>query len=285
MPQTRPGLFQAGCASISWPIRSSLEIIGIFQQAYTRLRGEDVIELVSSLDAIHVRPPIKPFASPKTPDWAHFDQTLSENVFECVQGQVVLTNTTGSFCCSPKSHLVFAEFLKKHKKLGSPADWFMLPGPLYEGLKQTIQDVGGEWQIPVVAPQGSVILWLSSTLHSAVAIDKKSAIKKVDPTDPWNQWRCTFYVCHRPKKEVLPEHLERLQEAFKFNRTTNHWGTKLFPTSLPNRFMVPSHYDQNIQEYIKQPKLILDLEGFEKPEETKWVHRLLGRGDWDKPDS
>lgn len=281
MPQTRSGLFQNGYSFLSWPIRSAPEVVAIFQEAYTALRGEPVVELVSSLDAINIRPPIKPFTTPSAKDWAHIDQTLSDNPYECVQGQVVLTNTTAAFRCSPKSHLIYKDLLKSAGKLGNKANWFKIPEPTYRTAREMLDKVDGEWQKVIQVPRGSVILWLSSVIHSAVMASKESKRTQINPQEPWDQWRGVFYVCHRPKSEVSEEHIRQLQTAFKDNRTTNHWGNKLFATSLPTRFMSMTHYNETIQKYIKNPSAILKLEEVDAVEQTDNLNRLIGRADWD----
>ena len=45
-------------------------------------------------------------------DWANIDQTDDlDNPYKCIQGQMVLSNTSAGFKASPKSHLLFKEFL------------------------------------------------------------------------------------------------------------------------------------------------------------------------------
>ena len=165
----RDGLFQSlvGQLPAVWSIRTHPHVRDVFTAAYSGLREESVDDFVVSADGINVQPPIGPYHDPDH-DWAHLDQTIRGEPFKCVQGQVVLTNTSACFRCSPRSHIIYDELLDAAR---SPAhntsNWCMFR----EGVRPTIQgyieDAGGQYQIPVQVPQGSMILWLSSTVHSA----------------------------------------------------------------------------------------------------------------------
>ncbi len=56
---------------------------------------------------------------------------------------------------------------------------------------QMVLGVGGAFQVPVLAPRGSVILWLSSTLHSAKVQDPPGTLDL--PRGIWTDWRCVVY--------------------------------------------------------------------------------------------
>jgi hypothetical protein len=58
-----------------------------------------------------------------------------------------------------------------------------------------------------------MILWLSSTVHSAKLQDKHhgAAAVTAGADARLRNWRCVVYVCFRPKEEVDDAHLERLQ--------------------------------------------------------------------------
>ena len=58
-------------------------------------------------------------------------------------------------------------------------------------LSQMVEDAGGAFQVPILAPRGSVILWLSSTLHSAKVQDPPGSVPL--PKSPWTDWRCVVY--------------------------------------------------------------------------------------------
>ncbi len=57
------------------------------------------IDFSTSMDGINVRPHMAPYQNGK--DWAHIDQTIPNNPFLCVQGQVILSDTSACFRASP----------------------------------------------------------------------------------------------------------------------------------------------------------------------------------------
>jgi hypothetical protein len=271
MPQVRKGLHQHGYSFLGWPVRGSEEVSTIFKEVYSDLRGHPVTELVTSLDAINVRPPIPPFAQ-DTGDWAHVDQTKSADPFACVQGQVVLTNTTAGFRCSPKSHLVHEDILKHFGKSNAPGNFFKYQPHQYQDIQQMVASAGGMWQVPVIAPKGSMILWFSATTHSAKLADPLN-LKDYDPDDKWKHWRGVVYCCQRPKSEVDADHLKRLQYAYENNMTTNHWGDKIF--KKPRYGVKVDNYAAHITRYTKTPKLIYSIPNT-RPTLTAHEQSLIG---------
>jgi hypothetical protein len=119
-----------------------------------------------------------------------------------------------------------------------------------------VEAVGGLFQVPCVAPRGSMILFLSTTLHSArfmpdpdqVTHDAHdpyadddddddpdvhsafadSAAAGIAIGDSWRGWRCVVFVAFRPKAGVSEAHIHDLLVAFQQNRITRHGGS-LFP--------------------------------------------------------
>lgn len=154
-----------------------------------------------SLDGASIFPPLQRMMKPAK-DWPHIDQT-SEG-FQCVQGQLVLTDTTASFVCTPKSHLIHSELLD-----GASNNWYKLKDSDSKYLNQT----------PIVVPKGSVILWDSRTIHSAR--------RQTDQT-----WRCVAYVCARPEDHYTLRNRKTLKRALAEGRTTNHWGSRMFGKSI-----------------------------------------------------
>ena len=226
MPQTREGLHQIGYSPLAWPVRSSPKVNQLFLECYSNLRGYDVKRTVLSLDAINVRPPIAPFHTIHSRDWPHFDQTIPTNPYECIQGQVVLTTTDASFVCTPKSHRIHKEVCNDYGALGKPGNFFMLSKGSEKDVKKRVSRVGGEWQIPIIVPRGSVILWLSSVIHSAKLAEKPKDNQVI--TEKWQNWRCVIYVSQRPYEELNNSHFKRLRKVWDENLTTNHWGNKIF---------------------------------------------------------
>ena len=50
-----------------------------------------------------------------------------------------------------------------------------------------------------------------------------------DPDDRYLGWRVVPYVSYRPKSEYKKVALKKRARNILANRTTNHWGEKLFP--------------------------------------------------------
>jgi hypothetical protein len=113
---------------------------------------------------IHVKPPMAPFHDPAGKDWAHTDNQGATD--RCVQGQVVLTDTTASLVASPCSHRIVSaltHFRRTHDINGDFCD--------RRAASAMVHEAGGRFQVPILAPKGSMIVFLSATLHSAKFLD------------------------------------------------------------------------------------------------------------------
>ncbi|EGD75830.1 hypothetical protein PTSG_07949 [Salpingoeca rosetta] len=260
---------------IVWRIRSDDRVRAVFQHAYSGLRGREITRFVTSCDGINVKPPTAPFHNPDR-DWAHVDQTHDiDNISKCIQGQVVLTNTTAAFRCSPKSHTHMQEFLDAERAGGRKVvgDFHLFTRQTLDDIKTRVCDEGGAFQTCVHTNKGSLILWLSSLVHSAKGQDEGAPI---DRSDPWSQWRGVVYVCHRPREDVTHEHTEVLEKAFETNRVTPHWGSSLF--SLPVRRST-SEDTALLARVSENPKEAYDIEQL-RPTRTPRINALLLGEEW-----
>merc|ERR1712232_373506 len=106
------------------------------------------------------------------------------------------------------------------------------------------------YQVPVRVPKGSVIMWLSTTLHSGGCAEREEI-----PTalDPFKGWRGVVYVCHRPKEEFTTHELDTLERCIKENRGTNHTSTRVFAT--PNKKKLYARMEQ----LVTNPELVYEL--------------------------
>ncbi len=168
----RDGLFQCrvGNVKAAWDLRCDERVHSVFRAAYSSLRGRAVDDFTTSIDAVNVRPPVAPFYdADSSRDWAHFDLTRPGMAYECVQGQVVLTDTTAGFRCSPRSHSIYEEIQRKvmHLPETDTRDWGLLRPDAYPAVEEMVKAIHGAFQIPILTRKGSMILWLSATLHSA----------------------------------------------------------------------------------------------------------------------
>jgi hypothetical protein len=247
LPQTRTGLFQAIVSNIQavWDIRSHPNVQKIFQMIYSHLHQKEITSFIVSNDGINICPNGVGRSDGK--DWAHVDQTIRDMV--CVQGQAVLSNTTACFRASPGSHKVYNDILDFEKV--SPNDvtnWHKIEKT--HEVRQMVESIGGKWQIPILAPRGSFIIWSSKTIHSA-----RLAIREEEPhlEDIWLGLRAVVYVCYRPREEFTREEIARRANVVADNRTTNHSATKIF-AKKPGNFRVKYH--PKIEELIKNPRKV-----------------------------
>lgn len=260
-PQTRSGMFQSMIGHIN-PVnrvRENPQYKQVFREMYSRIKTNFDGNLIASIDGINIKPNlVRPYHNPlSNKDWAHMDQTIRGDVFKCIQGQMVLSNTTAAFRCSPGSHHVYEKILDE---LGidvkDKGNWAKLPAEKYDKCREIIETSGGTFQVPIYAPKGSCILWFSTTLHSAKHSDGPEIPK---PEDPWFGWRAVFYITYRPSSEFTHRQKDKIIKNIEANRTMNHWNTKTFPKTTGKGFYPTSNYNVNIQKYINNPELIYTL--------------------------
>ena len=170
------------------------------------------------------------------------DQTYGDP-FKCVQGQVVLTNTDAAFRCTPKSYKYFKEILEKAGvKNTDKSNWCKFKN--VEIIKAFCESKGLQWQMPIVVPKGSFIIWSSSTIHSAI---NSNIDTPLNPIDFWKGWRGVVYVCYRPRNECHNLPKDRRVEK---NLQTNHWSDKVFYKPGFYKIYKPSNFHPNIWECI-----------------------------------
>ncbi len=259
-PQTRPGLFQALVSNIPavWNIRSNTNVKKIFKTLYEKLRNKNITEFIVSGDGINIRPNGIEKTYNKKKDWPHVDQTIPNDVFKCVQGQAVLSNTSASFKASPKSHNIHETLLAKYNiPIDDTSNWLKLKEEDFAYYENKVKDVGGQWQIPILAPKGSFIIWASTLIHSARLPVKKDN----DTEDKYGGWRAVVYVCYRPKEEFTEKELKNRSDVIIENRTTNHWGTHVFPKKPGGRYLYLSKYHPMIENMLKNPVLVYEKTG------------------------
>lgn len=252
-PQTRPGLFQSLVSNLKevWTIRSHNNVRTIFEMLYSDVRGKPIKDFMVSGDGINIRPNINPIHKSTSNDWPHVDQTIRNDVYRCIQGQAVLTNTTASFVASPKSHLIFDKLLDKLKiDENDKSNWLKFDKIQTKIANLMIKELKGQWQIPILSKKGSFIVWSSTLIHSAKLQDK---IELPSLTDKYLGWRGVVYVCYRPTSEFTSKEIKKRIDVYENNRTTNHWGTKMFPKTPGGRYLYIDKRHSVIEEMIKDP--------------------------------
>ncbi|VBB17760.1 hypothetical protein YASMINEVIRUS_223 [Yasminevirus sp. GU-2018] len=275
--QVRPGMFH--CVVCNTPtvneLRFNENIVKIFTTYYTHFKKREhnpyrPIDMIVSNDGLNIKPgSVGPFDTGA--DWAHLDQTTEpDNPFKCIQGQIVLSNTTACFRASPKSHLLFRKILRDNAG-STKGDGFLKFAPeQYFELKKMVDLKGGSWQIKIPAQKGDFIIWTSATIHSAtlqsrpvrqikqVKVTKGRANKEVDV---WNGWRCVVFICYRPREEFTEEQLRVKYSSFEKNLVTNHWGTKIFPRGF-NRQNPKDTFSEKTRSFIEDPSKVYGLKGY-----------------------
>merc|ERR1712013_455710 len=219
--------------------------MGIFKPIYSELRGEEVDEFVCSLDGINIQPNVSRDISHEK-DWPHCDQTRRDDIFKCVQGQVVLTNTQACFRASPKSHHHFVQIMETCSYPDNNSNWAKFTDEKLKIIKQNILEPNQvNFQVPIRSSKGSVVLWFSSTIHSAMSSGVK---EKATHADPFKGWRGVVYVCYRPLQEFTAGELNVLEQCINGNKGTNHWATKVF-TQPRGRNAFGLGLSENIEKY------------------------------------
>lgn len=274
-PQTRKGLHQRGLSYLTWPLRQDPKVSEIFSNLYSHVREKPIQDMVTSIGSINIRPPIKPFFNSNSKDWAHVDQTVHKNPYFCIQGEVVLTDTTAAFRCSPKSHTIYNSVVYKLVKNTNKhrSNFYRFNPNDIRDIKPKVLAAGGEWQVPILTKPGSMIFWFSSVIHSAKLAEEIPNFE-IDKNDPWKHWRGIAYVCLRPKEDVGENHVKILQKAYKENRSTNHWGDTIFDLYPYHR--VPVTYTDQMTELINEPVRVFDIPGVQRPVLTAIGKSLIG---------
>jgi hypothetical protein len=209
-----------------WQIREA------FYPLYAEILGD--YELFTSIDGATIHPYIPDDGN----DWPHIDQTILDT--KCIQGQVVLTDTTASFRCTPGSHIKHKEILQMYGKTNDASNWLKFTPTMSSELIELFQFQ--YWQVPIHAPKGSVIFWRSNTIHSA---------KRNDIGD--DSWRGVAYVSMRPATEYSNEDKQILSKAAMGGLTTNHWGNKIFD----NKPLYAKERSPSITRLSENPELVV----------------------------
>jgi hypothetical protein len=275
---TRPGMFQTAMCNLPviWKARTDDRIIHIFTTLYKKFRGTD--DLIVSSDGINIKHgQVGPFHNVKDDlkkDWCHLDQTIDADLYKCIQGQLVMTNTTSAFRCTPKSHKHLYRILIDYGKAGDPGNWFKFNDTEKSEIKEFLEKKGCEWQIPIYCSQGSFIVWNSALIHSAKFADKPETSTK---EDPWKGWRGVLYISYRPRSDMRKSDIAKKIKNIKENRVMNHWSTKTFPHMPGGGYQRHVERHEIIDELTKEPTKVYDILGidpkdiYENDKILKWI--------------
>ena len=284
-PQTRPGLFQALLSNMpaAWAVRSHPNVRRIFEGLYSHLRRAPTRDFIVSNDAITLIPGCVAGACGSHKDWPHLDQTTRDDIFRCIQGQAVLTETLASFVASPGSHRLHSAIIDACGVASDDAsDWCKFSDSQARRVRALVMKARAEgsphidWQVPVIAPRGSFIVWASATVHSSRL---SPVFEPATTDDPYRGWRAVVYVCYLPRTEFSEEELATRRAVVVRNQTTNHWATKVFPKRPGGRGGVQRH--PRIEAMLEDPMLVYAATSVVAPLELDAAQSALSGHDFD----
>jgi hypothetical protein len=240
-----------------WNFRNDVRLEALYSYLYAKFHDKQNYPIVlSSIDGVNIKDPTtSPYFNDQKPDWAHLDQTNGD-LWDCIQGQIVLSDTSAGFVCSPKSHLVYRQVMDiMHVLPTNRTNWCVISGKATKQQEKmiidTINSVGGTWQGYIYVPPGSVILWLSTTIHSAKIADKppKNMLNQnpVKLLKELTGWRAVIYLCYIMSDTMTPEQKELRWSAMTNNRSMNHWCTAIW-----DNYLAPS-YNKDMMDLLKDP--------------------------------
>ena len=252
----RKGMMQSliSHCPVAWKIREAMYPV------FKELHGTPA--LLTSIDGATINPPSK--LVEKVEDWPHVDQTVPG--FRSIQAQVVLADASACFRCTPCSNLHLKQVLElcgRDANGGDHSNFLKFSKEEAVKVRVAMERHGLAWQVPVRAPAGSLIFWMSSTIHSAKRHD---AGKLNEP------WRCTYYVCMRPEKDFSESEKEALRMAAQQGRTTNHLGTKMYPKRIGR----PKNRCTKIEDATEEPLSVVP----DPQSHSLLIKRLTAREPW-----
>mmetsp|Transcript_5578 Transcript_5578/g.8356 ORF Transcript_5578/g.8356 Transcript_5578/m.8356 type:complete len:374 (+) Transcript_5578:63-1184(+) len=272
--QKRVCLFQQIFSNLPniWDIRSDDRLVSFF----ARLYGDE--HLIVSGDGINVALNGRTQQRSANIDWAHLD---SVGPFDgCIQGQVVLTDTSAAFRCSPRSHAIYKTYMLRelNETRKTNKNWHKLNAAQIEWFKEHMPE-DGQYQVRIPAPRGSVILWYSNVLHSAASAQE--TVAEVPADNPYMGTRCVVYVSYqtvsmyydrppvakkRGEKNKRKNHeysrneqIEARAKTVKANVSTNHRGQPM--PYKRGRFAPPASHEV-VDAIQADPSKVYDLLGF-----------------------
>ena len=150
-----------------------------------------------------------------------------------------------------------------------------------EKIKESImKQNNAPFQLPIRAEKGSIILWFSTTIHSAMSATCKETSTR---DDPFKGWRGVVYVCYRPKPEFSFHQLEVLKDCLENNLGTNHWATKVYSLTYKGKHARKQMVSPNIKRLVDEPRLVYEIVNFKPNNDSCLVNETLGETDDDGP--
>jgi hypothetical protein len=267
-----------------WNFRRDPKIKALYSYLYKQGNNLEIFpHVIPSIDGVNMRSPIvAPYHSNTTPDWAHLDQTNGE-IYDCIQSQIVFTNSSAGFVCSPKSHLIYKDVMKiMNISETDKSNWCVISGKASEEqekkIKEKLENIGGVWQAFIPAQAGSLILWSGTVIHSAKIVDKpvfkipRSNEKEKEKIEnnllsKLEGWRGIIYLCYKPSSKFRFDQKEKRWRAMRNNKTMNHLCTSIWNSYLSNNEEMKTYLDNPTQWKYFNSDLIEEIIKTETQEE------------------
>eukprot|EP00039_Didymoeca_costata_P021436 m.344514 g.344514 ORF g.344514 m.344514 type:complete len:354 (-) comp24585_c0_seq1:15-1076(-) len=262
----REGMMQSlvSHAEPMWEMREAL------YPCFAKIYGER--ELLTSIDGVTIHPPIIDDGDDEDLDWPHVDET--DPTRRCIQAQVVLSDSTSCFRCTPGSQNRLQDILRIHgRKVDGtdPQNWVKFINRSKELAQvKALFEAEGTWQLQVPAPTGTVIFWRSAMIHSAqhnLPYDNES-------------WRNVAYISQRPAKQYSDEDKDTLRKAATTGRTTNHLGSHIFSLRPGCRWKKGKRWVRC--DVIESKSDTPEHLGVPCSQHTKLIRQLTAQEPWDK---
>lgn len=206
------GSGSVGHAQWLWDVRQNPKIINVFQKLW------DTKEVLTSFDgaSIHLPPEKTNKGWFHGKSWLHTDQSYTNsNNFSCVQSWVTACDVNegdATLTFLEGSHKYHQTIAKKFN-ITDKSDWFKLS----EEHIKAYTDLGCKLY-RIKCPKGSMIMWLSTTIHCGQEAMKERLKPNI---------RCISYVCMLPKSLATEAMLKKKRKALEELRTTSHWPVKI----------------------------------------------------------
>lgn len=161
--------------------------------------------------------------------WTHKDNGEYGFPWKMIQGELVLRKSPGAhLMVCPRSHAVTERVMEV---AGEPVrthplkQFVQIEVDRMDAVREVVEAAGGEMNVPVVAPPGSLIMWAHDTLHMASLPTRDTPVV----SDPRGNGRHVLFVSFRPHAEIHPDDVEQvIARALEHNFGTNHSCTMTF---------------------------------------------------------
>lgn len=236
--------FGIGQNQALWDVRQNPRVASVF----ARIWSVPVGDLLTSMDGCgYMCPPAVTGLGLHRKDWLHFDQRLSDNTRQCIQGWVTAQDVDAdagdaTLQVLEGSHLVRGR-LPGVDHSQQRTDWYKLSAEQVHYLGEHGCSVRY-----ISCPRGSLVLWDSRLAHAGRGALRGST-----------RGRCVAYVCMQPRYGVSKRQLEKRVSALLNRRTTSHWPlkAKLFG-KYPRTYgaALPTHLDKDgFVDLVPKPQL------------------------------